>query len=111
MVFRLWENFQGSSAKTSAGAAIWSAQYFLNIFLSNRQDRMMQILILCVARVINILIDHPEEPSANLWQHTAMQLSRGCCKAMPCDNFEAYRQNRMGIFHGLWGDFFLPKAS
>jgi hypothetical protein len=65
-------NFQGSSAKSNAGPASWSAHCFSNIFLSNRQDRMMQILILCVTGVIRILIDRPEEPSANLWQHTAM---------------------------------------
>ena len=72
---------------------------------------MMQILILCVTGVISILIDRPEEQSANLWQHTAMQLSHGSCKAIPCDNFEADHQSRMGIFHGLLDDFFLLKAS
>ncbi len=64
-----------------------------------------------VTVAISILIDHHEEQSANLWQHIAMQLSFGCCKANLCDNFEADHRSRKGIFHGLLEDFFLLKAS
>jgi len=58
-----------------------------------------------------MLIDHPSERSANLRQHTPNQHARGCCKAIPGDNFEAVHLNHMGTFYDLLGNFFALKAS